>query len=219
MARSAPPRHTLRRFPSDESGVTMIYTAVMIPVFLGVVGLAAEVAVSHSSSRDARTIADAAAIAGALETARTVGNEAVIEATALTEAIANGYDASAGDQIFIEWKPTSGPFMNDSRAVEVIVQIPAPGLFAGLIGAQSQNVSARSVARRNDSNTCVFALNETDSGAVRVTGSAVASFPCGMHVNSSDPDAIIQTGASSAINNPGRELSRQTNGVAFRPCW
>ncbi len=149
MARSVPPRHHLRRFPSDESGVTMIYTAVMIPVFLGVVGLAAEVAVSHSSSRDARTIADAAAIAGALETARSPNQESVIEAAALTEAVANGYDASSGDQIFIEWKPTSGPSAGDSRAVEVIVQLPSLGLFAGLIDAQSQNVSARSVARRD----------------------------------------------------------------------
>ncbi len=63
-----------RHLLADESGVTMIYTAIMIPVFLGIVGLAAEIAVSHSTSRDARTIADPAAIAGAVETARTPGN-------------------------------------------------------------------------------------------------------------------------------------------------
>ncbi len=158
-----------------------------------------DVAISHTTSRVARTIADAAAMAGALETARTPGNEAVIEAAALAVAIANGYDASAGDQISIEWKPTSGPAMNDSRAVEVIVQIPTPGLFAGLVDAQSQNISARSVARRDNFTTCVFALNETDDAAVKVSGGAVASFPCSMQVNSNHADAIIQSGTTSAI--------------------
>ncbi len=193
-------RRRLRDLRTDESGVTMIYTAIMIPVILGIVGLAAEIVVSHSTSRDVRTIADAAAFAGALETARTPGNEAVIEAAALTEAIANGYDASSGDLIFIEWKPTSGPAMNDTRAVEVIVQLPSPGLFAGLIGAQSQNISARSVARRTSPGSCVLALNDSASGAVSVSGGAVASFPCGMEVNSdatAPPDTLSAPGSVS----------------------
>ncbi len=193
------PRRRLRDLLTDESGVTMVYTGILIPVFLGIVGLAAEVAVSHSSSRDARTIADAAAFAGALETARSANQESVIEAAALAEAVANGYDASSGDQIFIECRPTSGPAAGDPRAVEVIIQRPPLGLFAGLIGAQSQNISARSVAKRNNFGTCVFALNPTDSGAVKVNGSSEVSFPCGIQVNSSDPSALIQSGATSAI--------------------
>ncbi len=53
-----------------ESGQTMIMVAILLPVMLGVSGLALDVGSLYSHKRRMQTAADAAALAGALEVNR-----------------------------------------------------------------------------------------------------------------------------------------------------
>ena len=54
----------------DRRGAVLIYTALAAPVFIGTVGLSVDVAGWQAQKRQLQTIADAAALGGALERLR-----------------------------------------------------------------------------------------------------------------------------------------------------
>ncbi len=189
-------RRRIERFYADPAGGSAIYTALMIPILLGAVGMGSEIAVWHTQSRSMQTVADAAALAGAGEASRHPGEQAMIEAAIAADAAANGLDTSTGDSIEIRWPPTTGVLAGDNRAVEVIVQRPALALFSTLFGDEQRTIAARAVARRNSA-SCVMVLHPNSPASLKVTGSSQVYFPCGITVNSNAPtDALVQTGFS-----------------------
>ncbi len=91
----------------ENRGAVLIYTALATPVFIGMVGLSVDVAGWQAQKRQLQTIADAAAMGGALERIRS-GTVASVEPAALIDATTNGYVA-ASDQIVVNIPPQSGP--------------------------------------------------------------------------------------------------------------
>ena len=177
----------------DVRGAVLVYTALAMPVFLGVVGLSVDIAGWQAQKRQLQTIADAAAMGGALERMRT-GSSSAVQPAALVDAKTNGYNP-ARDQIAVNIPPNSGARAGHNDSVEVIVRRATPTLFSHLFLPSTNHVSARAVAVGDINDTCVWALNPDKQAAFKVSGSAVVNLACGIFDNSSDPDSLVQTGS------------------------
>ena len=185
----------LRRFAADEGGSMVVYAATLAPVLIGAAGLAVDATSWHAQSRMVRTMADSAAMAAALEIAR-VGPDAA-QSAAESAAGLNGFQLGA-DTIVVNSPPASGGYTG-SDAVEVIVRRPTPRFFSFMFAEEDVTVAARAVAQLDSNNTCVFSLNDSDSGALSIAGGADVELPCGVAVNSSSSSAIVESGATSCL--------------------
>ena len=174
-----------------ERGATYVYVAILLPAFIGFMGLAVDVGLWQVTKRDTQIIADASAVAGALEVMRfqVDPDEADTNQAALTAAIANGYDAAGGlDGILINDPPTAGPYTGVGGTVEVIMTRSAPIFFSSLFRTEPVLVRSRAVARSGTGDGCIWALSPDDRSAFRVAGDA--DVDCGVRVNSTDSDAL-----------------------------
>ena len=117
----------------SERGATYVYVAILLPAFIGFIGLGVDIGLWQVTKRDTQIIADASAVAGALETMRFRADptEADTNQAALAAAIANGYDAGSGlDGIVINDPPVVGPYAGVGGTVEVIMTREAPIFFS-----------------------------------------------------------------------------------------
>ena len=184
----------LRRFYREHSGGVMVYTGIILPVLFGVAGLSVDVGFWYSNKRLVQSVADAAALGGALEVKR-IGDTSNLTTAATEYATENGYDSSK-DILTINSPPLSGPFAGVDNAVEVIVDRLVPSFLSAIIFDGQVTVSGRAVATSATADTCVWALNPTESGVVKVSGNAQVNMNCGIMANSNSPNAIQQNGAS-----------------------
>jgi hypothetical protein len=183
----------------DNRGAVLIYTALATPVFIGMVGLSVDVAGWQAQKRQLQTIADSAAIGGALERIRS-GTVASVQPAALIDAETNGYLAST-DTLVVNHPPQSGPRAGAGDAVEVIIRRETPTLFSHLFMPNTTFVSARAVAVAEINDTCIWALNKTAQSAVKVAGAAVVDLGCGIFNNSSNENAMTQSGSGCLTAN------------------
>ena len=187
----------LAALPRDVAGGVLIYTAFAAPVMIGFTGLAVDGGVWYAEKRDVQSIADAAAVAGALELRRS--GAAAVQQAAVSDATTNGYDPGAGDTIFVYNPPISGPSAGDAGAVEVVVRRPAPLFFAKVLIDKADTIAGRAVAVIGGNQTCLWALSGTQRGAVKVSGGATLNLACGIFVNSNDTEALQESGGNSCI--------------------
>ena len=130
---------TCARLWKDRSGGVMMYTAIALPVLLGVSGLSVDIGSWYVDRRAAQVVADAGALAGAVEILRTgeddndSNDKTDVKAAALASAVENGYDTSAGDDITINFPPKNGAYAGSGEAIEVIVTRPAEVYLAGML--------------------------------------------------------------------------------------
>ena len=187
----------LAALPRDVAGGVLIYTAFAAPVMIGFTGLAVDGGVWYAEKRSVQSIADAAAVAGALELRRS--GAAAVQQAAVADAATNGYDPGAGDTIAIYNPPISGPSVGDAEAVEVVVRRPAPLFFAKVLIDKVDTIAGRAVASTGGNQTCLWTLNKTKRGAVKVSGGATVNLGCGIFVNSDDTEALQESGGNSCI--------------------
>jgi Flp pilus assembly protein TadG len=187
-----------RRLRRDESGAIAIMFALMLPVVLGAIGMGVEIGNWFASKRELQSAADAAALAGALES-NAGSTSTTITSEATTEAQRNGFTTSGGGTIAVNNPPTSGSYGADGSAVEVILTRPIQTTFVRyLIGASSLTTTARAVAKMQtgDGEGCVVALNSSAAWALRFSGSVTIGMSnCDMVANSTDTAAIRATGS------------------------
>ncbi len=182
-------------FRNNEQGGMVVYAAAITPILLGIASLAIDATAWHAGSRITRSIADSAAMAGALEIART--GQAGAASAASSSALFNGLQPGV-DILTVNIPPTSGAYMTGD-AVEVIVERPAPQMLSLLFFSEPMTIASRAVARLDGNDTCVFALNPSDSGTLKISGGAQVELPCGVIVNSTDGSAIVEAGATSCL--------------------
>ena len=180
-----------------ESGQTMIMVALLLPVMMGVSGLALDVGTLYSHKRSMQSAADAAALAGAFEVNR--GRSAFAAAMAKRESKANGFeDAVDSAKVTVHYPPISGNHIGNMRFVEVVVEHPAPTWFMSLFGKDSVDIKSRAVAGAGaNGKNCVYVLDPDMGAALDMQSSAKVDATCGIIVNSSDNDAVkMNSGAS-----------------------
>jgi Flp pilus assembly protein TadG len=211
MERNVSMINSLSRFARDRRGNVLITFALAITTLLGAAGLGSEVASWYSAKRDMQNAADLGAASGVMvlktyytgSPTTTTDNYAKSEAK--TAATLHGFTDSVNNtSVYTYVRPNSGPYSSasyDHKAIEVIVQRPAPLLFSGLFMSSGPTIAARAVAVVSTSYTdCMFARNPTAARALYLQGNAAINDPdCGAEVASTSPSAVDITGGASSV--------------------
>jgi Flp pilus assembly protein TadG len=185
--------HEPHNFAKNERGAVAVLVALLLPVLLGMVGIAVELGYWFSEKRELQTASDAGAVGGAFELL--TGNSGAISSSSTSEAARNGYEEANGT-ISVNSPPTSGAYVGDATAVEVILTKQVPLLLSAFFLGNDVTISARSVARAQTAgDSCIIALDPTASSALSVSGTAQVSLSgCGVTVNSNSSTAATISG-------------------------
>ncbi len=207
--------HRLTRLLHDTDGGVTTYAALVLPLLVGAVGLSVDVASWHVNQRTVQSATDSAAVAGALEIMRS-GDDPAILTAATSDATYNGYEPGLGDTISVNHPPSSGIATGAADSVEIIVQRSAPIFFSSLFLGGPVDMSARAVARVEINDTCVWALNPTARGAIKVAGGAQVNMGCGVIANSVDDESLSQDGGA-CLTSTKIKLAGGYNGSCINP--
>lgn len=211
----------LARLRKDNSGAALAYTAILLPAMLGFVGLGIDVALWQSTKRNAQTLVDTAAVAASIQIIRTKmeneGDDPEVNAAVMASALKNGLNFANGDVITINSPPLSGTQIGNDEAVEVIFSRPVPSLFSSVLRAGGGKVSARAVAVGDISDTCLWALDPDEAGALKISGGAEVEFSCGVFANSVDVEAIQVNGNNSCLTATEVKIVGGSDGICINP--
>lgn len=134
-ARTAPGRPAC----SGQGGQALLWAAVMLPLFLSVIGLALDGGLVFNARRELQNVADVAARAGANQIDERAYRESdgttVVLDPESARQVAEGY--VAGERAGLEARITVEP-----QRVVVTVRRPVPLSFLRLLGIQTASVSA-----------------------------------------------------------------------------
>lgn len=188
-ARPRPQSKSHRRFFSDDRGAVAIIMGLVLPVLIGMVGLAVEVGSWFGERRSLQSAADAGALAGAWDLLS--GSNDTVTTSANTYATRNGFSSSSGT-ITVNTPPNSGSYTTDATAVEVILTRTQSLLFSALFLGSNITISARAVANSGAQGLgCLIALDSSASDALHMDSNAQVNLDgCGITVNSSDSEAF-----------------------------
>ncbi|WP_245288304.1 TadE/TadG family type IV pilus assembly protein [Bradyrhizobium sp. Ec3.3] len=186
----------LRRFIQDQSGSYVIISALLMPVLVGAAGLGTEVGWWYYKHKNMQSAADSGAVSAA-----TAGSNLAAEANAVTAAY--GYTNGLNNvTISVSQPPTTGSYVANTQAVEVVVSQSQPRLLSALFGSDPVLITARSVAMPNSGAGCVLALDSTASPAVNVSGSNQLNLiKCNLYSNSSASPSLNVSGSGTVAAN------------------
>lgn len=128
----------------DESGQTIVWTAVMLPLFFAIIGLAIDGGVVFSARRELQSVADSAARAGAMQ----VDQQAYRESAGANVVL----DEGAARQVAAEYVASQGPGVSavisaEPKQVTVQVSRDTPTSFLRLVGVGTVRISATAPAQ------------------------------------------------------------------------
>ncbi len=121
-----------------ESGQVLVLFVLMLGILMGFVAMSIDVGMILHERRSLQNAADAAALAGVSELPEFPG---AAEAKALEWAENNGYTGENGATITV-----NTPYQGDPNALEVVIEVEMPFIFARALGLESTDIGARAVA-------------------------------------------------------------------------
>lgn len=126
-----------------ETGQAIVWVAVMLPLFLSVIGLAIDGGIAFDSRRELQDVADGAARAGAMQIDQNVyrasaGASVVLDVNSAQQAAA-AYVASQG-------KDLTATTTVSPRRIEVTVRRLEPTSFLRIVGLDSIPMAATATA-------------------------------------------------------------------------
>jgi hypothetical protein len=192
-------RKTLGRlcsFRTNTAGAIAIMVGLGMPVFVGGIGLGAEISFWYFTQRKLQNGADVAAYAGAARLRATTDKQE-IESAALAAARKTGYRDAIGTMT-LNLPATTGAFAGMPNTVEVTLKEDVPRMLSAMFLSGDVPITGRAVSRLHQNNSaCILALDATASGAVTFTGSSDAVLEnCNVHANSIAVDAVTVTGSA-----------------------
>jgi hypothetical protein len=187
----------------DESGQTLVLTAVSMTLLIGFLGLALDAGTLFRSRRQMQIAADGAAMAaatsykftGAVGTARTAGKNA---------GVVDGVPSASN--VTVNCPPQSGPNQGGGGSCngyfEAIVNEPSPTFFMRFLNFGNVTVAARAVAGTPAaSNACVIVLDPSAAQSMELQGSFTVSAPnCSIVVDSTNSDGLDFTGGGGTLS-------------------
>jgi Flp pilus assembly protein TadG len=191
----------------SEDGSVTVLTAVSLIAVLGMMGLAIDVGQIRLAKQRLQMVADAAALAGALELSQCGGTancsamntaaQAALTENSLTGSTVLNHCAPSSTTILtvtVNNGPcalASDPHNGNTSYVEVVISQPQPTYFASVLGINSILIKTRAEAARAGGNTCMYALDPSGPGALTVELLAAVYSPgCGIMVESTSGSAI-----------------------------
>lgn len=163
------PRQLLRTFDADNSGAAIVVIALTLPIFIGAIGLAAEVSYWQLHHRAMQNAADAAVIAAA------TNNSSNYAAEGTAVASQYGFPNGQGQIAVVLSNPSTAPGCTANCYVATISD-NVPMYFSQIVGYQGNTggsqhattITATSVATSSEAyGYCILAL--ASSGAEGIT--------------------------------------------------
>ena len=133
----------VRRWQAAQAGQAIVWTAVMLPLFLSVVGLAIDAGILFSARRELQNVADSAARAGAMQVDVRAYRESSGANVVLDQAAAR--DAAA-EYVAQQGKRMAATVAAEPQRVVVSVSRDVPTSFLRLVGITTVRVSATTPA-------------------------------------------------------------------------
>jgi hypothetical protein len=180
-------------------------------VILGFLGLGIDMGYLRYMKRQVQKVADAAAVAAAVELNYCTNNCTQLQTAAQNALTENGFTSSAvvaqvcngagsgssANLVLIINNPpcylgskTADPHYNDPNYVEVLVSQIEPLAFASVVGIKQYPITARAEGGLAGGSNCIFALDPTDSGTITVALLAAVTSKCGIVDESSSNSAL-----------------------------
>ena len=165
---------SMRSFAADQRGSVSIVGALMLPVLLGMSGLALEFGGSLLAKAETQRVADLAAGAGAIAYARSQ-NSSEMTLAAQSIAILNGV---AREQIGVTLE--ASPISPGAQAVRATITVRHPLVLARVLNAQQYlDVKVDALAATVEAEpACIQALDPAGSGVTLSGGTAVVANDC-----------------------------------------
>ena len=190
----------LKKFWRRNDGAVLIYTAILLPIFIGFIALGLDVASWHLDKRNTQTMADAAALAAAYKDAsldpQVLSVDPTVETAANDAALLNGFDAGAGETITVNKPPLFGDTVGNPDAIEVIIRTPLSLLLSALVNTDEKFASSRAVAGTSGGAFCILTLGGTEPAAFSISGTTDLSMNCGIAIKSTDDKAFKISGSA-----------------------
>lgn len=159
----------------DESGQTLVLAAVCIVVLISMLGLSIDAGLLRYQKRQLQTMADASALAAALEIPACAGTTtcAAMKSAAADALTENGWSSNLLEhcatpsgtklELTLNNPPcalSTDPNAGNANYVETIVSEPVPTVFARVFGVNTVTVSARAESTFKPQAQCVYFLSQ-----------------------------------------------------------
>jgi hypothetical protein len=194
-----------------ESGQMLVLFILMLGVLMGFVAMSVDVGLILHERRSLQNAADAAALAGVSELPESPESPGAAEARALEWAENNGYTGENGATITV-----NTPYQGNAGAIEVIIEVEEPFIFALALGLDSVDVSARAVASIDPGtigkNAAILLLNEHDCNAFQMVGTNDLTITNNGAIAVNSDCASEQSGA---INKGGSSVATIEGGIFY----
>jgi Putative Flp pilus-assembly TadE/G-like len=189
-------RISFRSLLSDVSGGVALIFGLILPMILGLVGLAVDGGYWMMERSKLQAATDSAALSAA-QTVQLAGSDPAVAAEG-RRMLEKAYGAGlSGIRYQIQHPPLSGPLAGNTTAVEVLTERDQPTFFLSLFGIANTFVATRSVARVDMlAEACMLALSPDLDKAIEITGSSTVNIDCGIASNSDASNSVYLSGAS-----------------------
>ncbi|MDH3596627.1 MAG: pilus assembly protein TadG-related protein [Rhodospirillales bacterium] len=193
-----------RSFLGDQAGASFVITALTFPVILGLAGLGLDATMWYQDKRQNQTIVDNAAVAGTIALSRDAAlTQSALETIVRDSTADNGFLHGTHGQVIVNSPPTAGPNAGNAGFVEVFVRKQGAFYFSSMVLDAAITIEARAVGGISTfGDHCVVALDETQDGAITVTGTADVTSDCGLASNSNSGEAILVSGNATLTAQP-----------------
>jgi Flp pilus assembly protein TadG len=189
--------HPFQRLGPNRRGQTLVMFALLLPLLLGMVGLAIDGGLLLSTYRQTQNAADAAATAAAMDL---INNLSIGTAQATGAKYVQTYNNMSGATVAINIPPLSGPHAGagNTTYAEAIISYPYATSFIQLLGVnKNQTVTARAVAGYHPASPAgVMALLPGGPG-INSSGGAVLNVDGPVVDNATSTTALNLSGGSS----------------------
>ncbi len=191
------------KFCADKRATVALMIGILLPVFVGMLGLSVDVTNWYLAKRKLQTAVDSAAIGGGLALYYT-NDKNDAENAAIESAERNDFADGGHRTLTINIPPSSGAYAGDSGAVEVIATETQTLFLISVIFQEEVTVTARAVAASVvvSDNFCVLALDPELDGAIEFQGTADVDAGCGIASNSHSDRSISLSGNARLSASP-----------------
>lgn len=230
----------LRNAARDERGQVLVLVVLCMTALVGFLALAMDVGQILYARRQLQTLADAAALAGALEIKQCAGNAncsamQLAVKSAVTENGLSSYtflsqcagNPGSGFTVMLNNGPCSqgakDPYQGNAAYVEALVAKNQDTMFGKLLGVSFVPLVARAESSLGAPNDCVYITDPSASQALLLNGNAslVTSPTCGVMIDSSSGTALLVNGnatlSTGEVNVHGGDLLNGNPSVSPTP--
>jgi Flp pilus assembly protein TadG len=196
MRRPHPSRHP----GQNRRGQTLVMFALLLPLLLGMVGLAIDSGLLLATYRQTQNAADTGALAAAVDL---FNGLSIATAQATGSSYVKTYNNMSGATVAINIPPLSGTHIGDSAYAEATVRYPYKTSFIQLLGVNTnQIVMARAVAGFHTAQSSgVVALLQVPTNGVPAGISVIGGAT--LKVNGPILDNSTDGSSALAVNNGG----------------